>query len=157
MKNFASEIALKYKTTDAFELAKKNGVIIVKEPLGNIHGYYNTVDKVRFIHINENLPDRYQNYIVAHLMYAHLTNADYMFLKRKQGMRFTDSEIKANAFALYFSCPKDELTVQDLFNVFDYSQSDIDNLLDRLYCTWDKDFTLTPDELLKHVVFHALS
>lgn len=157
MKNFASEISLKYKTTDAFELAKKNGVIIVKEPLGNIHGYYNTVDEVKFIHINENLPERYQNYIVAHLMYAYLTDADYMFLKRKQGMHFTDSEAKANAFALYFSCPKDELTVQDLFNVFDYSQSDVDDLLDRLYRTWDEEFTLTPDELLRHVVFHALS
>lgn len=157
MKNFASEIALKYKTTDALELAKKNGVIIVKEPLGNIHGYYNTVDEVKFIHINENLPERYQEYIVAHLMYAYLTDSDYMFLKRKQGTHFTDTEAKANAFAFYFSCPKDELTVQDLFTVFNYSQSDVDDLLERLYRIWDKDRNLTPDELLRHVVFHALS
>ena len=37
-----------------FEIAKGENIIMIKEPLGSINGYYNKFVRQKFIHINNN-------------------------------------------------------------------------------------------------------
>lgn len=56
----------KLKSHDPFEIAENKNIILNIEPLGNIFGYYNTVNRIQFIHINEELDERMRHFTCAH-------------------------------------------------------------------------------------------
>lgn len=45
----------KHLTNDAFEIARRSKIIVIEENLGNLNGYYHSIDGVEFIHINSKL------------------------------------------------------------------------------------------------------
>lgn len=57
---------------------------MVFEPLGKICGYYNTVLGIKFIHINEDVPEHFQRNIVECLLYPALNSKkEIQFITRK--------------------------------------------------------------------------
>ena len=80
----AKDIIEKYNSRNPYEIARKENIIVVFEPLGNIYGYYNTVLGVRFIHINEDVPEHFQRNIVSRLLYPALNSKEEIqFITRK--------------------------------------------------------------------------
>ena len=80
----AKDIIEKYNSRNPYEIARKENIIVVFEPLGNIYGYYNNVLGIRFIHINENVQEHLQRDIVECLLYPALNNKEKIqFITRK--------------------------------------------------------------------------
>ena len=74
----------KHHSQNPYEIARKENIIVVFEPLGNIYGYYNTVLGLKFIHINEDVPEHLQRNIVSHLLYPALNSKkEIQFITRK--------------------------------------------------------------------------
>ena len=52
IKNTVFNLINKHNTNNPFEIASAENIIIIKEPLGSIYGYYNKKYRQQFIHIN---------------------------------------------------------------------------------------------------------
>ena len=75
----------KHNTRNPYEIARKEGITVVIEELGNVFGYYNQAVGQKFIHVNEDLSSYFQSYVIAHMLYAAFTNNEGMqFLKKKK-------------------------------------------------------------------------
>lgn len=89
---------MKFKSNDPYQIAKDNGIMVIVEPLANIHGYYNNVLGKKFIHVNDMLPEYFRRFVVAHMLYgATYKPNEMMFLREKS--TFTKTEVAANKFA----------------------------------------------------------
>lgn len=89
---------MKSNITDPYQIARENNVIIIAEPLANIHGYYNNVMNRKFIHVSETIPEYFRRFVVAHLLYGVIHNPDEMMFLYERNT-FTKTEIEANKFA----------------------------------------------------------
>lgn len=75
---------MKFNSNDPYQIAKDNEIVIVSEPLANIHGYYNNVSGQKFIHVSETIPKYFRRFVVAHLLYGASNNPEeMMFLYEK--------------------------------------------------------------------------
>lgn len=111
MKSFCEKIRKKYDTSDPFELARCLGIVVLFEELGTINGYFNTVCRQRFIHINQNLTDREVRLTLAHEIghvLLHPTTNTY-FLRSKTRFSVGSFEYEANLFAVCFLISDEEL------------------------------------------------
>lgn len=61
-----AEIKETYGTNDPFKIAKAKRIIVIREPLGEILGYYSKSRRVQFIHLNENLDNQKTYYVCRH-------------------------------------------------------------------------------------------
>lgn len=155
MKVLASEIIKKYQTRDPFAIAKKGGVLIIKEPLGNICGYYDNASGQKFIHLNDSLPEYYQDYVAARMLYRVFTNPDEMlFLKEKRAALFTELEKEANKFAnnLLIADEDINMPIQEFFIKYGLNDNDIGDLETRLYRIWNPEKNMPFKELFWHVI-----
>ena len=66
IKQRVNRLCRKYGTRDPFELAERMNILVVREPLGSINGYYNQCYRQKFIHINEELEEYRQKFTCAH-------------------------------------------------------------------------------------------
>lgn len=98
----------------AFEIAKKNNVMIVVEPLANIYGYYNKIENQKFIHINDVLPEYSIKYLIAHMLYFALHEEDEIHMLSK----CFDCEKDAIEFALKLIKLKGDLSEEDRKKLF---------------------------------------
>ena len=116
----------KHGTRDPFELAERLHILVRLEPLGSINGYYNQCYRQKFIHINEDLPRRRQEFTCAHeLGHAVLhPNANTPFLRENTLFRVSKLETEANRFVVELLCP-DEL----LREYPEYGRSQLSQLL----------------------------
>ena len=101
IKNTVDKLIENFETNDPFELADYMGIIIIKEPLGSINGYYNKFVRQKFIHLNSNLDERLQLFVCAHEL-GHAVmhpDANTPFLKNKTFYSVNKLERQANIFA----------------------------------------------------------
>lgn len=56
----------KFGTRDPYKIAEQLSIRILFEELGEIHGYYNKLKRIKFIHININTTEKEILYILAH-------------------------------------------------------------------------------------------
>lgn len=111
MKNYVEKIKRKYRTDDPLELAQSLNIVVLFEELGTINGYFNTVCRQRFIHINQNLTDREVRLTLAHEIghvLLHPTTNTY-FLRSKTRFSVGSFEYEANLFAVCFLISDEEL------------------------------------------------
>ena len=152
----------KHHTRNPYEIARKENIIVVFEPLGNIYGYYNNAMGQKFIHINEELPEYFQRYVVAHLLYKAFTNSDEMqFLKQKISRKHTPSEIEANKFAIYLAFDVNELEksgfFEQLIKVYGMTDEDIIDLSNRFKGLWKDEAGENIEEQISHIFTKYLS
>lgn len=158
MKVLASEVIKKYQTRDPFAIAKKSSALIIREPLGNIYGYYDNTSGQKFIHLNDSLPEYYQGYVAAHMLYRVFTNpSEMLFLKEKRAALFTESEKEANKFAnnLLIADEDINMPIQEFFVKHGLNDNDIEDLEARLYRIWDPEKNMPFEELFWHVIAHV--
>lgn len=55
-----------FRTRDPYKIAKKLGILVFFEDLGEIHGYYNKIKRIKMIHVNSNATEKEVLYILAH-------------------------------------------------------------------------------------------
>lgn len=108
----------KYGTRDPFELADALNILVLKEPLGAINGYYNQCYRQKFIHINESLDPCRQRFTCAHeLGHAVLhPKANTPFLREQTLFSVSRLETEANRFAAELLCPDEELEEYPEYN-----------------------------------------
>ena len=162
MKHLAFEVMEKHQSRNPYEIARKENIIVVFEPLGNIYGYYNNAMGQKFIHINEELPEYFQRYVVTHLLYKAFTNSDEMqFLKQKTSNRFTASEIEANKFAAYLKYDEKELMEAGSFKQalrnHGMKDEDFDDLSNRIIRFWGNEAGSDIEEQVKFILNKTFS
>ena len=121
----------KYRTTNPFDLANMLGIVVIKEDLGVIDGYYNKQLRQKQIHINCNLSENDMLFTCAHeLGHALLhPNANTKFLRDNTFLSVDKLEQEANRFALELLLPDELLfeysdySVQQLSSLFGYSEN----------------------------------
>ena len=111
LKQRVNRLCRKYGTRDPFELAERMNILVVREPLGSINGYYNQCYRQKFIHINEELEEYRQKFTCAHeLGHAVLhPKANTPFLRDNTLFSVSRLEREANCFAAELLCPDEVL------------------------------------------------
>ena len=111
IKQRVNRLCRKYGTRDPFELAERMNILVVREPLGSINGYYNQCYRQKFIHINEELEEYRQKFTCAHeLGHAVLhSKANTPFLRDNTLFSVSRLEREANCFAAELLCPDEVL------------------------------------------------
>lgn len=96
----------KYHSSNPFDLADMLGIIVIKEDLGAIDGYYNKQLRQKQIHINCNLSENDMLFTCAHeLGHALLhPNSNTKFLYENTFLSVDKLEQEANRFALENYC-----------------------------------------------------
>lgn len=120
----------KYQTRNPFDLATSLGILILKEDLGTINGYYNKQFRIKQIHINHNLPEHLQILTCAHeLGHALLhPNSSTPFLRSFTFFSVDRMEIESNKFAVELLIPDDfmaeyqEYTTEQIARIMGYSE-----------------------------------
>ena len=119
MKNYVEKIKKKYRTDDPFELARSLNIVVLFEELGTINGYFNTVCRQRFIHINRRLTEPEMRLTLAHEI-GHVLlhpNTNTYFLRSNTLFSVGRFEQEANLFAVFFLIPDEELLEYREFSV----------------------------------------
>lgn len=107
------------------------------EPLGSVYGYYHEVDGNKIIHINEDVPEYFHRYLVAHLLYpALLDKEDMQFIRQKASYTYSSTEIPSNRFAIELLLDDSELqtigSFEKLMQKYKMSEDDINDLKHRM-------------------------
>lgn len=113
-----------------YQLAKQHDIFIIGEPLGDFHGYYNNIDDHKIIHVNTRVPQPFQKYVVAFLVYGAMKQPNKLLYLRKTAQEYTDREREAALFALrmHFSDLADEY-----INACESDRKQIEDNLKRLF------------------------
>lgn len=117
--NEIDKLVKKYKTNNPFDIAKSKNIIIIKEPLGSINGYYNKFVRQKIIHVNEDLSYTKQLYTCGHeLGHALLhPNANTPFLINSTFYSVSKLEKQANYFAARLLIPPNILTAYEGYTI----------------------------------------
>lgn len=111
----------KHKTNNPFEIAKAENIMIFKEPLGEINGYYNKYVRQKMIHINSNLDESSFKglFTCSHeLCHAKIhPNSNTPFLRNNTFFSINKLEIQANTFAAFMTVPNDILLLYKGFTL----------------------------------------
>jgi Zn-dependent peptidase ImmA (M78 family) len=111
--NEIDKLVKKYRTNNPFDIARGENIIIFKEPLGSINGYYNKFVRQKMIHVNEDLTYSNQLFTCGHEL-GHAIfhpNANTPFLINNTFYSVDKLERQANYFAAKLLIPADILKV----------------------------------------------
>lgn len=97
----------RYGTRNPFVLAECMGILVKKEKLGTLDGYYTKKYRIKQIHINESLSENELAFTCAHeLGHALLhPDANTPFLTKHSYLSIDKYEIEANKFAIELLVP----------------------------------------------------
>lgn len=92
----------KYNQRDPFTLAKKLGIEIIENDLGEVFGYYTQINRIKFIFINSNLSESEKKFVCSHelghaILHSKITTPCLMHLKNINDIKI---ECEANQFAV---------------------------------------------------------
>lgn len=95
-----NKLKKEYKTNNPFDIAEGEKIIIIREPLGSIRGYYNKYVRQKFIHINSDMDEIQQLVTCGHeLGHAILhPNANTPFFRVNTFYSISKLEKQANKF-----------------------------------------------------------
>lgn len=107
----ANSLQRKHETRNPYAIARQLGIIIAYEPLGTIHGYYNTLYRQRFIHINRDLRSYQQKYVCAHELGHAILHPDMNthYLRERTLYSVSKYEREAKLFAAHLLISNEDL------------------------------------------------
>ena len=110
IENTVRRLVRLHQNNDPFKLAEACGIVVVRENLGTIRGYYAKSYRGKVIHINDRLSEVDARFTCAHeLGHAVLhPNSNTPFLRGNTLFSVNKLERQANLFAVCLLCP-DEL------------------------------------------------
>lgn len=114
----------KYNQRDPFLLAKKLGINVIENDLGEVFGYYTQIKRIKFILINSNLSESGKRFVVAHelghaILHSKITTPCLMHLKNINEIKI---ECEANKFAvqLLMDGSHKDYYIEDKFKIMEY-------------------------------------
>ena len=114
----------KYNQRDPFLLAKKLGINVIENDLGEVFGYYTQIKRIKFILINSNLSESEKRFVVAHelghaILHSKIDTPCLMHLKNINEIKI---ECEANKFAvqLLIDGSHKEYYIGDKFKIMEY-------------------------------------
>ena len=114
----------KYNQRDPFLLAKKIGINLIENDLGEVFGYYTQIKRIKFILINSNLSESEKRFVVAHelghaILHSKITTPCLMHLKNINEIKI---ECEANKFAvqLLVDGSHKDYYIEDIFKIMEY-------------------------------------
>lgn len=114
----------KYNKRNPFLLAKKLGINVIENDLGEVFGYYTQINRIKFILINSNLSESEKRFVVAHelghaILHSKITTPCLMHLKNINEIKI---ECEANKFAvqLLIDGSHKEYYIEDKFKIMEY-------------------------------------
>lgn len=141
IKTIVQTLVNKYKTNDPFEICDYKNIIVSKEPLGTIKGYYSKFYRQKIIHINSEL-DYHQRLITCAHELGHAIihpNSNTPFLKGNTFLLVDKLEIEANKFACYLIFSDEEFlnlkdyTIYEIAQILGIEVSLVEYRLKRIY------------------------
>lgn len=115
----ADDLVRRHESRNPLTIARELGINVVFEELGSINGYYNSIGRVRFIHINSSCRNR--SLVCAHeLGHAVLHSKESTHFMRKHTLFSVDRfEKEATYFASCLLISDDDITA---YRHFTYEQ-----------------------------------
>lgn len=114
----------KYNQRDPFLLAKKLGIDVIENDLGEVYGYYTQINRIKFILINSNLSESEKRFVVAHelghaILHSKIAIPCLMHLKNINDIKI---ECEANRFAvqLLINGSHKDYYIEDKFKIMEY-------------------------------------
>ncbi|MFS0784746.1 ImmA/IrrE family metallo-endopeptidase [Bacillus sp. 1P06AnD] len=91
----------RHDSRNPYTIAEEKNILFLNENLGNIYGYYNKVNRIQFIHINQNMPPQRQFFTCCHeLGHCFLHPDENTPMLSEESLR---SEVIIEAEANYFA------------------------------------------------------
>ncbi|MFB9273435.1 ImmA/IrrE family metallo-endopeptidase [Cohnella cellulosilytica] len=108
IKSMVKRITDKYHTNDPLLIASHKQILIFYEDFKNVWGYFNSSRRVMMIHVNSNLSEELQRFVIAHELGHRIMhpNVNVPFLRSNTLHSIERIEREANQFAV-------ELLVED--------------------------------------------
>ncbi|MGN7309881.1 ImmA/IrrE family metallo-endopeptidase [Alkalicoccobacillus gibsonii] len=102
IKQQVEKLMKKHETDCPYKIAKRLGIQISFEHLGNTLGYYSKHFRIKIIHINQDLNENQKKFVAAHELGHAIRHADYntQFLKKSTFFSTSPLEKEANTFAI---------------------------------------------------------
>ncbi|MFC6464988.1 ImmA/IrrE family metallo-endopeptidase [Marinilactibacillus sp. GCM10026970] len=114
----------KFKTRNPLEIAEEKNILVLYEDLGDILGYYNSVSRIKFIHINNSLQKNIENFVCAHELGHALIhpNENTPQLSKATLKSEWTVEREANEFAtkLLIDGSHEEYEIRGKYDILDY-------------------------------------
>lgn len=114
----------KYNKRNPFLLAKKLGINVIENDLGEVYGYYTQINRIKFILINSNLSESKKRFVVAHelghaILHSKIVTPCLMHLKNINDIKI---ECEANKFAvqLLIDGSHKDYYMEDKFKIMEY-------------------------------------
>lgn len=111
IKYTVSRLTSIHKTNDPFEIASLWSILVLREDLGKVYGYYNTFKRIRMIHVNQLLEGNFKRFVVAHELGHGILHpkTNTLFIKQHTLFSVEKIEREANQFAVELLLPDDLL------------------------------------------------
>lgn len=109
-----------YKTNNPFEIASAKHILVSREPLGSINGYYNKFVRQKMIHINSDLEDHFREFFTCAHELGHAVihpDANTPFLRDNTYFSINKLEREANTFAALMVIPENILITYNSFTL----------------------------------------
>lgn len=111
--NFVQKVVKKYKTRSPYELTSDMGIILHREELGSILGYYYKAYRIKHIVLNSDLEymSPMDQYVLSHELGHSVIhpNANTPFLRANTYLSVDRMEIEANKFAMHLLITDDSI------------------------------------------------
>ncbi|MFA9376270.1 MAG: ImmA/IrrE family metallo-endopeptidase [Lachnotalea sp.] len=122
IRGIVNNIKSKYKTSSPYDLVSAMDIQICRCELGQIHGYYYRVFRIKQIFLNCNLSKTEEKLVLSHELGHSVLhpNANTPFLRADTYLSVDKMEIEANKFAI-------ELLISDS-DLLEYSDYSLDKL-----------------------------
>lgn len=111
IRSMVRQIIKKHNTYDPLQIASEKQIVIFYENFKNIWGYYNSSKRISMIHVNVNLDEHLQRFVVAHelghrILHPHI---NVPFLRSNTLQSIDRIEYEANRFAVELLMPDEIL------------------------------------------------
>lgn len=126
IKPTVKKIIAKYGTNDPYTIADQMGIVIQRQDLGTVRGFYHKAFRIKQIFMNENLDEREELFVMSHeLGHAVLhPDSNTPFLKSNTFFSVDKLEVEANKFAVELLIPDEDLkeykdfTAEQVANIY---------------------------------------
>ncbi|MGF9822557.1 ImmA/IrrE family metallo-endopeptidase [Brevibacillus agri] len=111
IKQIVQRLIKKHGTNDPATIASQKSILILYEDFKNIWGYFNISKRIPMIHVNRNLDEHLQRFVIAHELGHRILHpkVNVPFLRANTFQSVDRIEREANEFAIELLIPDDLL------------------------------------------------
>ncbi|MCM3041680.1 ImmA/IrrE family metallo-endopeptidase [Paenibacillus motobuensis] len=107
IKQTVTQLVEKHRSSNPYEIASQNNVLVLFEELGDMLGYFNTYNRIKMIHINNHVDEQLQRFTCAHELGHSVLHpgVNTPFLRKNTLTSIDRIEREANQFAVEMLLP----------------------------------------------------